>query len=366
MMNPSDLSYMEMAYALACRARGWASPNPYVGAVVVREGKVVGWGYHERPGLPHAEVIALRRAGALARGGTLYVTLEPCVHWGRTPPCIDALLPAGLRRVVISSLDPNPVVFGKGVRALRRAGIETSVGVLEKKNKHLNEAYIKFISRRLPFVILKAAVSLDGRPATRTFDSRWISSPGARSYGHLLRGECDALMVGIGTVLRDNPRLTVRHPAWGKKKIARVVLDSRLRFPLHARLLSTLDGGPLLIFTAADAPPQKSEALRRRGAEVIAVRRGAGGLDLEEILSALAERDIAGLLVEGGIRIHTSFIERRLADKAVLSLAPRLVGGEKAPSFFEGRGFRRVKDSLGLERVSAFRVGPDFIIEGYF
>jgi len=366
MNNLKDLSYMEMSYALAARARGSASPNPYVGAVVVREDRVVGWGYHEKPGRPHAEIIALRRAGSLAKGGTLYVTLEPCVHWGRTPPCIDTVLRAGLRRVVISSLDPNPIVYKKGVRALRRAGIEVAVGILAEKNARLNEAYIKFITRNLPFVVVKSAVSLDGRLATGTFDSRWISSAAARDYAHLLRGECDALLVGINTVLRDNPLLTVRHPTWGKKKIVRVVLDSGLRFPLRARLLSTLERGSLLIFAAAGSPAGKKEALGRKGAEVIEVGRSARGLDLGEVLSKLAERGITSLLVEGGSQAITSFLEGRHADKAVLIVAPRLIGGERAPSFFEGRGFKRVEESLGLRRVLTFGIGPDFVIEGYF
>ena len=243
MTQLKDIAYLEMAYGLAEKARGWASPNPYVGSVVVRRDAVIGYGYHERPGRPHAEAIALERAGRGAGESTLYITLEPCVHWGRTPPCADAVLLARPRRVVVSSLDPNPLVFRKGVRKLRAAGIEVSVGLLQQRNATLNESYIKHITRGIPFVTLKAALSLDGRMATRTRDSRWISSPQARDYVHLLRGEQDAIMVGIQTILSDDPLLTVRHPQWAGKKALRVILDSRLRFPLRARILSSLSGG---------------------------------------------------------------------------------------------------------------------------
>jgi diaminohydroxyphosphoribosylaminopyrimidine deaminase/5-amino-6-(5-phosphoribosylamino)uracil reductase len=205
MTDIKDIAYLEMAYGLAEKARGWASPNPYVGAVVVRREAIIGYGYHERPGKPHAEAVALERAGRPARGSTLYITLEPCVHWGRTPPCADAVIRAGPKRVVVSSFDPNPLVFQKGIRKLRAAGIDVSVGLLKDRNVALNEGYIKHITRGIPFVTLKAALSLDGRTATRTRDSRWISSPLTRDYVHLLRGEQDAIMVGIQTILGTIP-----------------------------------------------------------------------------------------------------------------------------------------------------------------
>jgi diaminohydroxyphosphoribosylaminopyrimidine deaminase/5-amino-6-(5-phosphoribosylamino)uracil reductase len=365
MTDPNDRAYLEMAYALAEKAKGWASPNPYVGALVVRSGEIVGWGYHEKPGKPHAEIIALERAGRLARGSTLYVTLEPCVHWGRTPPCIDAVLAASPGRVVISSPDPNPIVFNKGIKRLRDAGIDISVGLLKERNAVLNEAYIKFITRGAPFVTLKAAVSLDGRVATRTGDSCWISSPETRAYVHLLRGEQDAIMVGINTLLRDDPRLTVRHPHWKGKKITRIVLDSRLRFPLRSRILSTLEKGEILVFASREAPPKKKAALKNRGVEVIVASGSPRGIKLREVLPRLGERGIAGLLVEGGSRLLTSFIEERLADKLFLTISPRLIGGERAPSFLEGRGIGRVREALKLRRLATFPIGTDIIMEGY-
>lgn len=366
MTDYKDLSRLEMAYTLAAKARGWASPNPYVGAIVVQRNQIVGWGYHERPGNPHAEIIALRRAGRRARGGTLYLTLEPCVHWGRTPPCIDTVLEAGLKRVVVSSPDPNPIVFRKGIGALRRAGIDVSVGLLQERNAALNEAYIKFITRNVPLVILKAALSLDGRMATRTLDSRWISSAETRDYVHLLRGECDALMVGVNTIIRDDPRLTVRHPQWGKKKIVRVILDSDLRFPLQARILSTLASGGILVFTSGEAPARKKEELMRKGVEVIGIPGSRRGINLKEALGRLGERGVTSLLVEGGSRLLTAMLEGRHADKLFLTFSPRLIGGERAPSVFEGRGIGLVRESLEIRRLSVIRIGKETVLEGYF
>jgi diaminohydroxyphosphoribosylaminopyrimidine deaminase/5-amino-6-(5-phosphoribosylamino)uracil reductase len=366
MTNLKDSSYLEMAYGLAEKARGWARPNPYVGAILVRKDKIVGYGYHERPGKPHAEAIALDRAGPLARGSTLYVTLEPCVHWGRTPPCVEAVLRSAPKRVVVSSLDPNPIVFKKGVKALRAAGMEVSVGLLEERNKILNETYIKSITRGIPFVTLKAAVSLDARMATRAYDSRWISSPQTREYVHLVRGEYDAIMVGINTILRDDPLLTVRHPHWRGKKITRVILDSDLRCPLEARILSTLGKGQVIIFTSKTASPKKINALCKKGIEVVQIAGSSGKVEAKEVLSWLGEKGLSSLLVEGGSRLLTTLLEEKLADKLFLTISPRLIGGEKAPSFFEGKGIRLIKESWELREISSFCLGRDIIIEGYF
>ena len=366
MKNPMDSSYLEMAYGLAEKARGWARPNPYVGAVLVRKEKIVGYGYHERPGKAHAEVVALDRAGSLARGSTLFVTLEPCVQWGRTPPCLGAVLRAGLARVVISSPDPNPIVFNKGIRALRAAGIDVSVGLLEDRNRNLNETYYKYITRGIPFVTLKAAVSLDGRISSRLFDSRWISSAQTREYVHLVRGEYDAIMVGINTILKDDPRLTVRHPHWQGKKIARVILDSSLRLPLEARILTTLREGKIIVFTSKKSPAKKAAALRQKGAEVVEIPGSAKKLELQEVLHRLGQRGLSSLLVEGGSLVLTAMLEERLADKFFLTISPRLIGGEGAPSFFEGKGISRISESLELQKTTSFKIGKDIIVEGYF
>ena len=366
MIDTKDLSYLEMAYGLAEKARGWASPNPLVGAVVVRGGTIIGHGFHEGPGLPHAEAIALERAGRMARGSSLYVTLEPCVHWGRTPPCVEAVIRAAPKRVVVSSLDPNPIVFQKGVRRLRAAGIDVAVGLLGERNAVLNESYIKYITRGVPFVTLKAALSLDGRMATRTGDSRWISSPETRDYVHLLRGEHDAIMVGIRTILKDDPRLTVRHPQWAGKKIVRIILDSELHLPVRARILTTLARGKVIVFATGGASSKKRAFLEKRGVEVVAFPGPSRPLEVPEVLARLGERSIASLLVEGGSQLLTTMIEKKLADKLLLTVSPRLIGGQEAPSFLEGKGVQLVKRSWRLRKISAFPIGDDTVIQGYF
>jgi diaminohydroxyphosphoribosylaminopyrimidine deaminase/5-amino-6-(5-phosphoribosylamino)uracil reductase len=360
-----DRAFMEMAYGLAEKARGRTSPNPLVGAVVVRGGAVVGRGFHEGPGKPHAEILALREAGDRAKGATLYLTLEPCVHWGRTPPCVDTVLAAGLGRVVVSAIDPNPLVRGRGIRRLEKAGIRVAAGLLAERNAALNESQIKYITRKIPFVTLKAALTLDGRIACRTGDSRWISTAGTRGYVHLLRGENDALLVGSGTLVADDPRLTVRHPGWGRKRIVRAVLDTRLRFPLDARILATLGRGPILVFAGREAPDEKARELERREVEIVFPPGQARAWTLDLVLAELGRREIAALLVEGGSRVFTSFVESGLADKAILTLAPRLVGGAAAPGFIGGEGVDKVVRALALKRVRSFAVEDDIILEGY-
>jgi len=365
MISARDSAAMSLAYGLAEKGLGRTSPNPCVGAVVVREDRVVGYGHHEGAGKPHAEIVALGRAGRLARGATLYVTLEPCVHWGRTPPCVDAVLAAGLRRIVVSAVDPNPLVSGRGIERIRAAGLELVVGVLADRHARLNEAYDKFIRGKIPFVTLKAAISLDGRMATRTGDSHWISTPVARDYAHLVRGEQDAILAGITTILRDDPQLTVRHANWPGKKIARVILDPGLRLPPSAAVLAAREGGPVLVFAGPDAPVKAAKALVGRGAEVVRAPAVRGRLDLSRVLAELGRREISSVLVEGGGAIATAFLESRLADKILLVVSPRLIGGAKAVPLFGGEGPARLADSLGLGRVSSFRLGGDLIVEGY-
>jgi diaminohydroxyphosphoribosylaminopyrimidine deaminase/5-amino-6-(5-phosphoribosylamino)uracil reductase len=361
-----DIAYMEMAYALAERAIGWASPNPYVGAVLVRRDVIVGYGYHERPGNPHAEIVALRRAGQKSRNSTAYITLEPCIHWGRTPPCIDSILQAGLKRVVVSSLDPNPLVNKKGVRTMQNAGLEVSVGLLAGKNKRLNECYFKYIKERLPFVTVKAAASLDGKMATKSGSSQWISSPPVREYIHLLRGEHDAIMIGINTILKDDPLLTVRHRNWRGKRIVRVVLDSKLRFPLQSRMLDSLAKGDILIFTSQQSSQKKADALREKGARVISLKGRGAQLNLKDVLIWLGKKGISSVLVEGGSHLLTSVLEKKLADKILVALSPKLIGGKDALSLYGGRGVNRVKDALSLKRIRSIRIADETIIEGYF
>jgi diaminohydroxyphosphoribosylaminopyrimidine deaminase/5-amino-6-(5-phosphoribosylamino)uracil reductase len=364
-MNLQDYGYMQMAYGLARKAVGRVSPNPYVGAVIVSQGAIVGTGYHRGPGQPHAEVVALCQAGPRAKGATMYVTLEPCVHWGRTPPCVDSLLRAGLRRVVISDLDPNPLVLKRGLARLKREGLEVEWGLLAEENRRLNETYLKYITRRTPFVTVKAAVSLDGRMATRTGESQWISSAAAREYAHLLRAESDALMVGINTVLRDDPLLTIRHLSGKKKSLIRVIIDSRLRFPPEARLVRTRDRGKIIIFARADASRQRAEALLKKGLAVVRAPAKSGGLDLGSVLAWLGSNEISSVLVEGGSALASTVLEERLADKVILTIAPKLVGGREGPAFIAGGGAARLSEAMALKSVRSFLLGPDIIVEGY-
>jgi diaminohydroxyphosphoribosylaminopyrimidine deaminase/5-amino-6-(5-phosphoribosylamino)uracil reductase len=366
MINQKDRNYLQMAYALAEKAKGWASPNPYVGAVIVHENKIVGWGYHEKPGAPHAEVIAIKKAGSFAKGSTAYITLEPCIHWGRTPPCVDKILQTGLKRVVVSALDPNPLVYRKGIKKMKQAGLDVSYGLFKEKNDILNETYNKYITQKKPFVALKTAVTLDGKTATKKMDSKWISSPETREYIHLLRGEFDAIMVGINTIIKDNPHLTVRHSNWKGKSITRIILDSNLRFPKEAKILKTLKQGRILIFTHVQSPSRKIDTLKKMGFEVVSFSPSSSGINLNKVLSWLGKHEISSLLVEGGGTLHTAFLGKKLADKIFITLSPKLIGGRDSLSFFQGKGVDTIKDSLGLHKTTILSIRDDIIFEGYF
>ena len=365
MNKAKDIAYLQMCYGLAEKAIGWASPNPYVGAVIVKNDVVVGYGYHEKPGKLHAEAVALQRADKLALNSSVYITLEPCTHWGRTPPCIDKILQAKPKRLVISAYDPNPQINKKGVRQLREAGISVSVGLIKEKNDRLNENYIKHITKKVPFVIIKSALSLDGKTATASMDSQWISSRATRDYIHLLRGEFDAIMVGINTILKDDPRLTVRHPNWKGKKTTRIILDSQLRFPLKSRIQETLSSGRIMIFTCKNASPRKAETLRKKGIDIFPLR-SSSRVKIQEVLEWLGKNDISSVFVEGGAALQTNILEERLADKIMLTISPKLIGGRNAPTFFQGKGAKLIKDALRLKRSRIFQIENDMIIEGYF
>ncbi|MFQ5721384.1 MAG: bifunctional diaminohydroxyphosphoribosylaminopyrimidine deaminase/5-amino-6-(5-phosphoribosylamino)uracil reductase RibD [Candidatus Aminicenantales bacterium] len=366
MIELKDISYMEMAYALAAKAKGWASPNPYVGAVIVKRGVIVGYGYHERAGKPHAEALAFQRAGSQAHNSTAYLTLEPCVHWGRTPPCVDTILQAKPKKIFISALDPNPMVHSKGIKKLKQAGLEVNLGLLQEKNIRLNQTYIKYITKGIPYVAAKMAVSLDGKIATKKYSSQWISSAKTREYVHLLRGEFEALLIGINTLLQDDARLTVRHPLWGEKKLLRVIIDSHLRFPLKAKIISTLHKGKIIVFTLPQSSPAKAEALQRRGIEVIPLKSATSRVDLKKVLRWLGSHQVSSLLVEGGSRILTSFFEKRLIDKIYIAISPKLIGGKTAPSILGGKGVNYIKNSLKLKDTEIFQIDEDLIVKGYF
>jgi len=358
-----DEGYMREALELAARARGRTSPNPMVGALVVSGGEVVGRGYHHKAGEAHAEVLALGEAGGRARGATLYVTLEPCCHRGRTGPCTEAILAAGVARVVAAMEDPNPLVAGRGLNQLARAGVSVTCGVLAGEAARLNEVFIRYITSRRPFVVLKTAASLDGRIATRAGDARWITGPAAREHAHRLRDRYDAILVGVNTVLTDDPALTTRLPEGGGRNPLRIVLDSRARTPPGARLLH--EAGRALVAVTAGAPAERTVALTAAGAEVLVVPESRGRVDLPALLAELGRREITGLLVEGGGTVSYSFLAAGLVDKVVWFIAPLLIGGTAAVPALGGEGAETLAGAVRLERISLARLGEDLCLEGY-
>ncbi len=352
---------MTRAVALARRALGRTSPNPAVGAVIVKNGRIVGEGFTRPAGGPHAEVVALRRAGARARGATLYVTLEPCSHFGRTPPCADAVIAAGLARVVVAVGDPNPLVRGRGLRALRRAGIPVTTGVLAEEAGAVSAWFRHFVVRRRPFVLLKLAASLDGRIATARGESRWISGPAARAWVHALRNRVDAVMVGAGTAVADDPALTCR--VRGGRDPLRVVVDGRLRLSPRARMLRQASRASTLIATTAAAPKARREALERAGAEVIAVAKRGTTVDLAALLRELARRGVVSVLIEGGGALAASALRGRLVDRLLIVSAPSLLGGDGRP-MLGALGLRRLADAPRMVDATVTHLGPDLLREG--
>ena len=355
---------MRRALELAARGTGLVSPGPLVGCVVAGEGgEVLGEGFYVYEGVKHAETLALERAGARARGATAYVSLEPHAHHGRTPPCTAALVEAGVRRVVAAVEDPNPLVSGRGFAELRAAGVEVSTGLLAREAERLNEKNFCAHRRGRPFVHLKLAASLDGRIATRTGDSRWITGEEARARVHLLRHEYDAILVGAGTAVADDPLLTDRSGRARRRPLARVVLDERLSLSPRSRLAQTAREFPTLVFTSADADADAVSALEECGVEV--VRAAAGARDLGAVLATLHARELQGVLVEGGANVAGAFLDAGLADKVSFFIAPLVIGGRAAPPAVGGAGVERIAEAARLRDVELSRHGADFEITGY-
>ncbi|MFC4599132.1 bifunctional diaminohydroxyphosphoribosylaminopyrimidine deaminase/5-amino-6-(5-phosphoribosylamino)uracil reductase RibD [Cohnella hongkongensis] len=357
----NDEYYMRLALNMAGGASGQTGVNPVVGCVLVKDGRIVGMGAHLKRGEGHAEVHALDMAGERARGATAYVTLEPCSHYGQTPPCCERLIREGVSRVVVAAVDPNPLVAGRGIARLREAGVEVSTGLLEPEAVRLNEAFNKYIRTGLPFVTLKTALSLDGRIATRTGHSRWITGSEAREAVHTLRHRHSGIMVGLQTVLADDPELTTRlsvpalHPA-------RIVVDSRLSLPETARVLN--DAAPTIVLTTLRADESKAERLRRLGAEVL--RCGDGErVDLPAAMRALGQKGIGSVLLEGGGVLNGAMLEADLVDKMMLFYAPIIVGGEGAPAAFSHAGPSEMSAALRLTCVSTQSYGDDWCVTGY-
>lgn len=358
------MDYMQRALGLARRALGWVSPNPAVGAVLVKDGVVVGEGWTQPPGQAHAEIVALRQAGPRAVGATLYVTLEPCDHYGRTPPCSLAIIQAGVAEVHASMLDPNPLVAGKGLDRLRAAGIAVHLGQGEQEAREIMEAYLKWIVTRVPFVTAKFAMSLDGKIATTSGDSRWITGEESRSYVHELRAASDAILVGVNTVLADDPQLTARDERGQAlpHQPLRVVLDSHARTPPTARMLK--QAGKTLV-AVARPDPSRALALAGAGAEVEPVPAEDGTVAVGELLRRLGQRQVTSVLVEGGGTVLGTLFDQRLVDKVVAFVAPIIIGGKRSPSPVAGAGVERIADALRLKHVRVRQFGQDVAIIGY-
>jgi len=356
--------YMLRALELARNGKGRVEPNPLVGAVVVKEGKIIGEGFHEFFGGPHAEIKAIRAAGKRSKGATLYVTLEPCSHFGKTPPCTDAIIKAGIKEVVAAVEDPHPLVKGKGFSALEAGGVKVKRGLLADEARVLNAPYFKLRTQGEPFFIAKWAMTLDGKIATRQGDSHWISSPEAREYVHKLRGQVDAIMVGIGTILADDPELTARPSAARHRPLRRIVVDSRARLPLGSRLVKTARDVPVILATTEVAPKEALRKLARKGVEIIEVKSRWGRVDLKALAKKLGEMELTNVLIEGGGEVLASAFSAGLVDRVIVFVAPKIFGGRGAKTAVEGKGVAKVVEALPIKYTQSFPIGEDIVIEG--
>ena len=357
--------YMRMSLALGKRGLGTVSPNPMVGAVLVKGKRIVGKGYHRKAGLAHAEIVAINDAKEEARGATLFINLEPCAHAGRTPPCVDAVINAGIRKVVVSMLDPNPLVNGKGVEKLRSAGIDVKVGLLEDEARRLNEAFVVYMEKKRPFFTVKAAISLDGKIATKTCDSKWISNEESRRYVNKLRSVMDGVMVGINTVISDNP-LLIPKVAKPKKIPTRIILDSKLRIPLGCDVVKTAEKYRTWIFTSEACRHDKESRLKSLGLDVVRVATdGNGRISLRHVCEVVYKREVQSVLVEGGGELNSSILRENLMDKILLFYAPILIGGKNAPSLIGGKGIDFLRDAYKIDVAVVKRFKGDLHIEGY-
>jgi diaminohydroxyphosphoribosylaminopyrimidine deaminase/5-amino-6-(5-phosphoribosylamino)uracil reductase len=365
MEQQEDLKYMKRALELAKKGEGFTNPNPLVGAVIVKDGRIIGVGYHEVYGSHHAEVNAFLNATEDVTDATMYVTLEPCSHYGKTPPCANKIVEKGIKKVIIALKDPNPQVSGRGINILRDNGIEVITGVMEEESRKLNEIFIKYITTKLPFCILKTAMTLDGKIASRTGDSKWITNEESREYVHHLRHKVSAIMVGIGTVMEDNPYLTTRLEELSGKDPVRIIVDTHGRIPLEANVLNLKSNARTIIAATKLAPIEKLKMLEDKGAEVIITPLQNNRVDLNYLMKALGEEKIDSVLIEGGSELNYSAIEAGIIDKVNIFIAPKIIGGNQAKTTVGGIGIELMKDAVMLESIDIKRFGDDIMIEGY-
>ncbi|SJZ54145.1 bifunctional diaminohydroxyphosphoribosylaminopyrimidine deaminase/5-amino-6-(5-phosphoribosylamino)uracil reductase RibD [Garciella nitratireducens] len=357
--------YMKRAIELSKKGIGTVNPNPLVGAVIVKNGRILGEGYHKRYGDAHAEINAFYNAKEDVKGGTMYVTLEPCSHYGKTPPCVNAIIKKGIKKVVIGMKDPNPLVSGRGIQILKEHGIEVIFGVLEEEIKKLNEIFIHYITTHSPFCILKTAMTLDGKIATIQGDSKWISNEQSRKFVHKIRNQVSAIMVGIGTVLADNPSLTTRLENKQGKDPLRIIVDSSARIPLEAKVLHLSSKAKTLIATTQKANPEKIKVLEDMGVEVMITPLKNNQVDLKFLMDYLGKRGVDSVLIEGGATLNFSALEERIVNKVFTFISPKMIGGEMAKAPIGGRGKEFIKDAFFLQNRSIRFFEEDLMIEGY-
>ena len=353
----SHKKYMDLAIKLAEKGKGLTSPNPMVGCIVVKRGRIVGKGFHRKAGTEHAEVLALNDAGKKAINSTLYVNIEPCSHWGRTPPCTEKIVESGVREIIIGMKDPNPLV--EGFRELKFRGLKTKIGILEREARKLNEVYIKYMRTKRPFVILKVAMSVDGKIATSTGDSKYITSKEARAYVHQLRSDVDAVMVGLNTVLRDNPELTPRLVK-GKDPM-KIVVDSKLKIPKNCHLMK--DPAKLIIATTSKAQKSMIKKLQQKGINVIITKSKKGMVELHDLMKQLGKHEITSVMIEGGSQLNSSAIKDGIVDKALIFAAPKIIGN--GIGAIGSLGIKKIDKAINLKNPIVKKIGKDVLIEGY-
>ncbi|PIQ88830.1 MAG: riboflavin biosynthesis protein RibD [Candidatus Omnitrophica bacterium CG11_big_fil_rev_8_21_14_0_20_42_13] len=358
MLNPvkkgPDSFYMRKALSLALKAKD-PRPNPYVGAVVVKNNKIIATGFHKKTGAAHAEIVALNKAAGRVQGATLYITLEPCSHFGRTPPCTDKIIESGVKEVIVGMRDPNPLNNGKGINLLRRAGIKVKTGIRQTECRKMNKVFMKYTRQKMPYICVKAGQSLDGKIATRNFNSQWITGKPARDFSHKLRSNFDAIMVGVNTILKDNPRLS------GTSKNIKIIADTKLKIPINSNIF--IDG-KIIIVTAKKITDNKAVKLIKKGAQVITVERKSGKVHLRQMMRELAALEISKILVEGGGELIGSLFDEKLVDYAMFFTAPKIIGGKNAVSSVSGKGVGGIDEVIKLNNIETKKIGEDLLIEG--
>lgn len=354
--------FMKIAIELAKKGIGNVNPNPLVGAIIVKDDKIIGQGYHEKYGQGHAEVNAFKSLTEDATGATMYVTLEPCSHYGKTPPCVDRIIENKISKVIIGMVDPNPLVAGNGIEKLKKAGIEVEVGILEEECRKINEVFIKYITTKKPFVVMKTAMSLDGKIATKTGESKWITSEKSRLQVHILRNKFSGIMVGVNTIIKDNPELTCRM-AEGSNPI-RIIVDSTLRIPLKSKVLENHDN-KTIIATTKKVNTTKVQKLLKNNIEVLIINEKNGRVDLNDLMRKLGELNIDSILLEGGATLNYSALEEEVVDKVMVYMAPKMIGGETAKTPVGGRGIDKLNNAFKLKNITTMNVGEDILVEGY-